>query len=93
MFVQVVAESLLTLAALRVVSAQSKKAGLTLVAARPLDIGLAAALTSNHAKGRVRVAVAHPSVLGAIWVAVTSCRTYSMKILYQLFLLYSILFL
>lgn len=78
MFVQVVIESLLTLAALRVVSAKAEKAALTFVATRPLDICLTAALTSHHAKGRVRVAVAHPSILGAIWIAVTSCRTYTL---------------
>lgn len=76
LFVQVIAESVLTLAALRIVSAQAEKAGLTLVAAWPLDIGLATALTSHHAEGRVRVAVAHPSILGTIWVAVTGYRTY-----------------
>lgn len=60
------------MAALRVVSAQAEVAGLTLVAAWPLDIGLATALTSHHAEGRVGVAVAHPSILRTIWVAVTS---------------------
>lgn len=76
MFVQSAAEGVLTLAALRVVSAQAKKARLTLVAARPLDVALATALSSHHAEGRVRVAVAHPSVLRTVWVAVTGCGTY-----------------
>lgn len=68
-------ETVLTLAALRVVSAQAKEASLTLVAARPLDVGLATALTSQHAEGRVGVAVAHASILRTVWVAVTSYGT------------------
>lgn len=65
-------ESVLTLAALRVVGAQPEEAGLTLVAARPLHVGFAAALTPHQAEGRLRVAVAHAAVLRAVWVAVTS---------------------
>lgn len=65
-------EDTLTLAALRVVRTQAEEARLTLVAARPLYIGLAAALTSQHAQRGVHVAVAHPSVLRTVWVAVTS---------------------
>lgn len=75
MFVRVIPETVLTLAALRVVSTQAEKAGLTLVAARPFDIGLATALTSHHAEGGVGVAIAHPSILRTIWVAVTSWGT------------------
>lgn len=70
------AERVLTLAALRVVSTQAKKARLTLVAAWPLHVALATALTSHHAEGRVRVAVAHPSILRTVRVAVTRCGTY-----------------
>lgn len=76
MFVQFVAERGLTLAALRVVSTQAKKARLALVAARPLDVALATALTPHHAEGGVRVAVTHPSILRTVGVAVTGCGTY-----------------
>lgn len=65
----------LTLAALRVLSAQAKEARLALVAPRPLDVGLAAALTALHAEGRVGVAVAHAPILRAIRVAVARCGT------------------
>lgn len=68
-------EAVLTLAALGVVSTQAEEAAPTLVAARTLHIGLATALTSNHAERRVRVAVAHPPILGPIWVTVTSYST------------------
>lgn len=65
----------LTLAALRVFSTQAKEAAFTLVATRPLNVGLAATLTSHHAEGGVGVAVAHPPILRTIWVTVTSCGT------------------
>lgn len=66
---------LLTLAALRIVGAQAEEARLTLVTARPLDVGLAPTLTPQHAEGGVGVAVAHPSILRPVWVAVASCGT------------------
>lgn len=74
-FVGVITETGLTLAALRVLGAQAEEAGLALVAARPLYIGLAAALASHHAEGRFCVAVAHASILGTIWVTVTGYGT------------------
>lgn len=68
-------ENVLTLAALRVVSAEAKEAGFTLVATRALNIGLATTLTSHHAEGSVGVAVTHPTILRSIRVAVTSYGT------------------
>lgn len=73
-------QTVLTLAALRVVGAQAEEAGLALVAARALDVGLATALTAHRAKGGVGVAVAHPSILRAIGVAVTSCGTDGLQV-------------
>jgi len=69
----VITGSVLTLAALRVVRAQAKEASFALVAARPFDVSLAAALTCHHAKRRVGVAVTHPSILRTIRITITSC--------------------
>lgn len=79
-------QTVLTLAALRIVSAQAKEARLTLVTARPLNIDLATALTSNHAEGRVGVAIAHPSILRPIWVTVTSYGTDKWETCYKIFI-------
>lgn len=69
-------EGVLTLAALRVVGAEAEEARLALVTAWPFHVGLAAALTGHHAQGGFGVAVAHPTVLRAVWVAIASCRTH-----------------
>lgn len=67
----------LTLAALGVVCTQAEEARLTSVTAGSIHMEFAATLTSHQSQRRVRVTVAHPTMLGAFWVTVTCWGTES----------------
>lgn len=65
-----------TLAAQRVVLAQSVITLLAVVAALSFDVGFAATLASDHPHVQVGVTVTHPPFLGSDRIAVTGWRSW-----------------